>query len=299
MLSLHPLRLTQGMDWEQESPSATRIRLYLESLFASRNMALDFRCIGGSSYDEQFRIQIKAFDYYPVASCFKSLVVLYYYFNTPQDAWQDGENTSLYRMAVHSSNVETGVVLDEMSRRVRGRGNAIEKFNDFLRVTVGLANGLHTWNWEGSPTVGLSDPRYAPTSERLVWVAGQSYSVDNVFTASDLARCYDLLARGEYFSAAPTIKAAIAASRRLLSIPAADYRSPIERAYPNGYTGKDGILPAEDVATGRVVDDAGMIQVGDHTYIIAFMSAGESESTVIDVLREVANQIGVYENSGS
>jgi hypothetical protein len=288
-------RQTFAADWDHETPLAKSVRDYLQGVIGGRKMALDFRRIN-SENDEEFRIQINAVDYYPVASCFKAFAVLYYFLNTPPDVWDNSEYTPVYRAAVYSNNAQTGVLLDDVARRVPGRGNAIEKFNDFLHDVVGIDSGLHTWNWETSPTTGMSDERFAPGGRRTVRIRDQVYNVDNVFTAEDLARGYDLLARGEAFSRSDRMRQAIDQTRRLLSIRAPDYQSPIERVYKAGYMGKDGVLPASDVATGRVIADAGVVSTDEAQYIIAFMAAGESESTAVWVLSEVIGQIQAYEN---
>lgn len=289
----------RAYDWSAETPLAASMRHELEAVFSGLSMTLDFRCIN-SHLDEEFRIQINADQLYPVASCFKAFVVLYYFLSMPPEEWDATEYTPLYRMAVYSDNGATGVVLDNLSRRVSGSKNAIEKFNDFLLTTVGIENGMHTWKWEGSPTVGLSDPRFAPSFQRVVTVRGIDYQIDNVFTASDLARGYDFITRGEFFTHSEKFRNAVRATKDLLSISAGDvYRSPIERVYPAGYMGKDGVLPASDVAVGRVIDDAGALKAGNNTYIIAFMSAGDSESTAVNVLREVVRHIDIYERNRS
>lgn len=281
-------------DWEQETPLVTSIREHLEAVFSGLNMALDFRRIN-ARYDEEFRIQINGFNLYPVASCFKAFLVLCYFLHTPQSEWAYDESSPIYRTAVYSDNTDTGVVLDEVARRVPGHQNPIEKFNNFLHSTIGLTSGLRTWDWPDTPVVGLTDPRFAPSVTRQVLVDGQAFSVDNIFTAADLGHGYDFLARGEHFTPSPVLREAIRMTKTLLSIPAPEYQSPIERVYAGGYMGKDGILPGRDVATGRVVNDAGVLSVGSSAYLIAFMSAGESESTAIVVLREVVGQIEVYE----
>ncbi len=286
-------------DWYTETPLVASMRRELEAVFSGLSMTLDFRCINNHQ-DEEFRIQINVNQLYPVASCFKAFVVLYYFLSMPPEEWDASEYTPLYRMTVFSDNGATGVVLDNVSRRVSGSENAIEKFNNFLLNTVGIENGLHTWKWEGSPTVGLSDPRFAPSFQRVVRVRGIDYQVDNVFTAADLARGYDFITRGEFFTQSPEFREAVRATKALLSISAGEvYRSPIERVYPGGYMGKDGILPSTDVAVGRVVDDAGVIKVGENSYLIAFMSAGDSESTAINVLRSVVQEIDNYERNRS
>jgi hypothetical protein len=288
-----PLKLQTG-DWGTETPEVTAMREYLEEVIGGLNMALDFRCFHDNR-DEQFRIQINAFNLMPVASCFKAWVVLYYFLNTPANEQDITEFSPVYQMAVNSSNVDTGIVLLDVAERITGRGNAIEKFNDFLTIRIGMANGLHSWNWSDSPTIGLTDPRFAPTAQRLVYFAGQGYPIDNAFTAADLARGYDFLVRGETFTQSSELKTAIQATRAPLSIRGSNYSSPIERAYNGDYIGKDGILPSADTPIGRVVDDAGIIIIGDHTYLISFMSAGESESTAVDVLGEVVQQMNNYE----
>jgi hypothetical protein len=286
-------------DWYTDSPLVQSMRLELEAAIGTRKMALDFRCFNRRQ-DELFRIQINAFDLYPVASCFKSMLVLYYFLTVPEAEWDADRFTPLYRMAVYSDNVATGTILDNVARRVEGPGNPIEKFNDFLRRTIGLLNGLHTWNWPGNPVRGFSDPRYMPSlsTGRVVWKNDVYHMVDNVFTAADLSRSHDFVVRGQHFSQIERFRRAARATIGLLSIPADNgYRSPIERVYPDGYMGKDGILPSDNLELGRVVNDAGAITLGGHTYIIAFMSAGESESTAIDVLRGVVRQMDVYEDA--
>lgn len=283
-------------DWTAETPLVRQIRLNCEAILGGMSMALDFRAFD-PDLNEHFRIQIRANQLMPVASCFKAFVGFYYYLNTPQADWRDDEFTALYRMVVHSDNGATGVVLADVARRVEGPGNPIEKFNDFQRRVMGMTSGLHSWNWPGSPTVDFFDPRFAPSNERTVWVRGLPYPMDNVCTAADLARGYDFITRGEHFSSDERFRAACRAVRALLSIPSYTfYRSPIERAFPAGYTGKDGVLPTDDFPAGRVINDAGTIQMARHTYLLAFLSAGESESVALDVVRALVDQMTLYES---
>ncbi|MEZ4669113.1 MAG: hypothetical protein R3E39_14495 [Anaerolineae bacterium] len=294
---LLPLLQSGGpTDWDRETDLARSIREYLEGLFADRNMTLDFRRINGS-YDQEFKIQIKADFLYPVASCFKAWIALYYYINTPSDQWQDTEGTSLYSTVVFSSNTETGVVLAEVARRRPGDANPIVKFNDFLMKTVGMASGLHSWDWPGSPTVGFTDERFAPSDNRGVTYNGDFYRVDNLFSATDMAHGYDVLVRGEVFARWQTMKDAIAATSKLLSIRAPEYQSPLEFVAPDGYMGKDGVLPETDLPSGlgRVINDAGVLTVGDARYIIAFMAIGENETNIRAVLTDIVKMIGIYE----
>lgn len=289
-----PLRLQGPTDWDDETPLARSIREYLETVLAGRRMALDFSRINGE-FNEEFRIQIRAYDLYPVASCFKAWLPLYYYLNTARDAWEDGETTSLYNAVVFSSNVDTGIVLAEVARRIGGEANPIEKFNTFLRRRVGMANGLYSWDWPNAPTVGFVDARFQPTAERVVTVDEEPYLVDNAFSANDLAHGYNVLARGPHFARWERMREALEASLRLLAIRASGYQSPIETVYPDGYLGKDGILPTGDLPLGRVVNDAGILRVGDAQYIVALMAAGENELSVREVLTEIVAMIDVYE----
>jgi hypothetical protein len=222
---------------------------------------------------------------------------LYYYLNTPKDQWQDTLGTSLYSMVVYSNNTEAGTILVDVAQRASGSGNPIQKFNDFLMKNVGMTNGMHTWDYPGSPTVGFTDERFAPSTNRGMIYKGEYYLVDNLFTANDMAHGYDVLMRGASFARWDVMHQAILATDSLLTIPAPDYLSPLEYVFPKGYMGKDGILPETDLpkGLGRVIDDAGVVTVGDAHYIIAFMSMGEGESVVRDVLGGIAKMIDVYE----
>jgi hypothetical protein len=299
LFALMPVPGLKAQDpaWQQPNAAALHIQRNLQDLLRPWDMALDFRGLD-PDHNEQFRIQIRADELFPVASCFKAFVALYYYLNTPQEDWNDSPTTPLFRMVVNSDNGATGVMLANVAQRVAGPGNPIEKFNNFLQSVLGIPNGLHTWNWPGSPTVDFSDPRFMPSANtgRMVYLKTGAHFVDNVMTPADLVRGHDVITRGEYFAQNAGLKAALQATKALLAIPSTvDYRSPIERAYPEGYVGKDGILPASDVPTGRVIADAGAIQTTTYTYLLAFTSAGESESLAIDILRQVTEQIAVYE----
>jgi hypothetical protein len=292
------LQLLPGVptDWDGETPLAQSVREYLEDVFIGRKMALDFRRIN-DRYDEEFRIQINAFDLFPVASCFKSWLALYYYLNTPVEVWQDSQGSSLYDMVVFSNNLQAGAILAEVARRIPNSRNPIEKFNDFLQLTVGMANGLYSWDWPDSPTVGFTDVRFLPSDTRGVQVNDRFFLVDNVLTAADLAHGYDVLTRGDAFAEWEKLREAIEATDRLLSIPAAGYQSPFEYVFVEGYMGKDGILPEANLPAGlgRVVNDAGVVTIDDAQYIIAFMSIGENELAVREVLGEIARLIDIYE----
>ncbi len=292
----HLQQPTGPNDWDQETELAKSIRLFLESTFTGHEMALDFRRINAQN-NQEFRITIQADKLYPVASCFKAWVALYYYLNTPKDQWKDTQGTPLYSTVVFSNNTEVGTVLVDVAQRLGGSGNPIQKFNDFLIRSVGMTNGMHTWDWPGSPTVGYTDERFAPSFNRSMVYKDEAYLIDNLFTVTDLAHGYDVLQRGQTFARWDAMHEAILATNSLLTIPASDYLSPLEYVFSQGYMGKDGILPETDLpkGLGRVIDDAGVVTVGDAHYIIAFMSMGEGESVVRDVLNGIAKMIDIYE----
>ena len=136
-----------------------------------------------------------------------------------------------------------------------------------------------------------------PSDFRGMTYKDEFYLVGNLFTVTDLAHGYDVLQRGQVFARWDAMKQAIAAADSLLTIPAVDYKSPLEFVFTGGYMGKDGVLPETDLPSGlgRVINDAGVVTVGDTHYIIAFMSMGESESIIRNVLGDIAKMIEVYE----
>jgi hypothetical protein len=282
-------------DPRSPSPVLTRFTRTIREAVGERGMGLDVRKLDANN-NELFRIQVNAYNFYPLASCFKAFLILYYFWYTPPDEWDAAEGSTAYNVAVFSNNLATGVLLDEVGRRIRRNGNAIEKFNDFLTFDMFLALGLYRWNWEGSPTANMVDERFAARASRAVRIPDGEFLIDNVCTPAELADGYRFLARTDNdLNDNPNFQAILNAARQLLSISAPDYQSPIERTFPNGYTGKDGILPSDQLPVGRVVADAGLIAVADGVYIISFMSAGESESTVLEVLRIIAAEIETYQ----
>ncbi len=283
------------LDPRSPSPLRTRFEENVRAAIGTRAMGVDVRKLDAVG-SELFRIQVNPFDYYPIASCFKAFAILYYFWYTPLDEWDYDEGSTAYSVAVFSNNPATGILLDEVGRRIRRAGNAIEKFNDFLTFEMFLPLGLYSWNWEDSPTANMVDTRYIARASRSVRIPEGDFLIDNVCTAAELADGYMFLARTDNDLVAHThFQEVLTATRALLSISAPDYESPIERTFPNGYTGKDGILPSDQLPVGRVVADAGLIWVDNGAYIVSFMSAGESESTALYVLQVISDEIQNYE----
>ena len=270
-----------------------KMREQLEESLAGRNMALDLRALA-EGRDELFRVQINAEKLLPVASCFKAFVVPWYYLHVPPEDQQDDPDSAMWDMAVHSGNYFTAVVLDQVASRVPGEGNTLEKFNDFL-LSIGMQNGIFAW--DTGPTYGLYDLRYQPSDKtgRLVHVREREFWIFNVFTASDLAQGYDFIARGEHYSSGANVAEALRRARRILGIPEKGFRSPIERVFAPGYIGKQGIILTDEIPTGTVYNDAGLLDFGPRQYILAFMSVAEPTSKALAALREAVWQIGLME----
>lgn len=287
---------TTSADTMTRAQMIESMRASLLPLFEGKEMALEFFRIA-SDGTEDFRIQINNHELYPVASVFKSFLALYYFVNTPRDEWQYQQGSRVYSVVVYSNNGQSGQLLAEMGRRVEGPGNAIEKFNDFLLNVMGLTNGMYSWNWPGTPTVGLGDERFLPTQERQIWIRTLSESISNVWTAADLAIGWEFISR---FNESPYaddehFREAIRITRELCAIPANDYRSPIEKVLNSGYIGKDGTLPLGDINVGRVINDAGIVRVPTGEYIISFMSAGENEASTEPALQKVVDSMRLWE----
>jgi len=287
-------RAAAQTDWTREKPIVETMRRSLEDALTGKNMALDIRAINALN-DQEFQITINSTVFFPVASAFKAFIAPYYFLYTPPGAWQFTPGTDLYSSIVFSSNTATGAVLAETAQYAPGDDNPIEKFNNFLYEVIGIGDGLYGWDYEGSRTVGFGDPRYLPGNGRVVRLNGEAYRVDNVFSAEALARGWDVLTRGVAFAKWDTLRIALEQANALLSIPAGAYQSPIERVFPAGYTGKDGVLPVDELEVGRVINDAGVLTIGTRRYIVAFMSMSEGELTIIDTLKVVVDQLQVYD----
>ncbi|MCU0512076.1 MAG: L,D-transpeptidase [Anaerolineae bacterium] len=294
--------------WQQQQPETAaaptradvlaQIRRNLQEKFAGKEMGLDFRRLNATG-ELDFSLTFNAQELYPVASAFKAFVVLYYFLYTPVDQWEYTPGSHVYRVAVYSNNSLTGNLIHNTAPFAPFEGNSIEKYNDFLVQVLGMKEGLYTWYWVGNtPTNGVLDERFTPRRERLVRVREQSEFVGNVSSATDLAIGWQFIATAENDPRwqEDQFRRAIEATRQLLSIPSARYRSPIERVLFGGYTGKDGTLQVGDLDVGRVINDAGLVRVLDGQYIVSFMSAGESEESTDPALSEVIDSIRTYQD---
>lgn len=256
-------------------------------------LGLDLRAVDLRDGYQYFRITNNAFRLYPVASCFKVMAVLYYLLYTPQDDWQTDADSAAFRVATYSNNPMTGDLLVDTAPLYAAPGNAIEKFNHFLRFVLQMQNGLTDWNWPGSPTVGMVDPVYQPSTSRNVLVGERRIEMDNLFFPSDLANVWNRLLTSDPFPDEPQGIEAARMTLRLFSFPADVYESPIEQVYGE-YVGKDGVIPADDSPVGRVINDAGFFRVGQGVYLMSAMWVG-SDYTFLRLLEAIIGHLQDYE----
>lgn len=261
----------------------------LRALLDGRAIGFDLRHMNERG-EEYFRVQVNQDALYPTASCFKLMLVLYYLWHTPQNQWHLERGSIPYSVAVYSNNMRTGELLQAVGERIDIYGNAVEKFNDFLLFELGLRNGLYRWNWPGNPVEGQLDRRFAPSYvSRYVQLGYERYVMDNLTTAEELADVYALLLQ-PHSSRQPMLDA----MRELFSIPAEDYDAPIERAFDQLYTGKDGVIPSDASMMGRIINDAGIIRVGNNLYVLSYLCAGEGEFVGMTLLGQVAERLRDY-----
>jgi hypothetical protein len=270
-----------------------QLQARINTLFAGENIGFDLRGWNPILKRQTFQISINADAYYPVASSFKTLVILYYFWHTPRELWRDDPESDAYRVAVFSNNLLTGTLLENTAPYVGGFGNSIQKFNIFLTYTLGLQSGIFSWDWQGSPTFGQRDLYYEPTQQRSVIYNGERYDITNLFTANDLSRTYLFMLNPTSFSQFPQARDALIRTRALLSIPASGYQSPIERAF-GAYTGKDGVIPTEDSQFGRVTNDAGIVRPFMDEYVISILYA-QGEFRLVEFLRRIRAYLVEYE----
>jgi hypothetical protein len=291
----HSLSLTQSAPLDLEQGILNAIGRQ-EMGFSLRKLDDEMRVV--------FSINYNADKLYPVASCFKVFLLYYYFWNTPQEQWKTDRESAAYRVGVFSDNVKTGVLIRDTGEFVTVYGNPMEKFNDCILLNLGLKHGLHKWEWEGNPMVGFTDPRFEPSTERFIEIRGTSRNVDNLTTSTDLANGYVFLAQAAEGKLPPnpknpyfdTARAQLAATATLdlLSIPAENYKSPMERGF-GSYTGKDGVLQPEDLGIGYVVNDAGLVTVGESRYSIALISVGQTEYSTVLTLTAIHELLKEYE----
>ncbi len=267
----------------------------IKEIIGSAAVGLDIRRIDWSRGEADFAIQHNTESYFPVASCFKAMVVLYYLVMTPQNEWQIDERSSAYRVAVFSNNPLTGDLLQSTAEHFPGNANPIVKFNNWVREALMIPSGIVSWDWPGSPTVGWADRRHAATLAQNVSYRGANYLVDNIYRPVDFADFWAQLLKIRPLYGWRQAEPAVQTALELFSIPATGYQSPIERAW-GAYIGKDGVIPAADTLIGaRVINDTGIILVGQTPYVVSAMSL-DGEYFFVQLLRRILELVATYES---
>ena len=246
----------------------------------------------------------------PVASAFKSGVLMYFFhrvepivwnsvpveywaadsmYDMPliyRDAWTQYRYLlrDLYRMIVLSDNPAVGRTLTYMARRINSQ-QPIAQFNSWSHGVVGLSllSGINQWHYGVPASMDTADPRYA---NRQISFDGELYTYYNVMTARDLAMYYT------WFLDEMTSDQQLVAGT-LLNVVKDFRRSNIEflAAANRGMAfSKNGSLSSSTSAAGDVITDAGIIQHGNGTtYLMVFMSiaAGGSVARIFELADQV------------
>lgn len=277
-----------------DNPDVRQLETRLQQIINQATIGLEVRRIDWGSGQSDFIIGNNAKAYFPVASCFKALVVLYYLTHTPIEQWQTDEGDPAYRVAVFSNNPLTGELLTQTAVHNTGRANPIVKFNTWIRETLGIESGIVSWDWPNSPTIGWNDRRYSATADQAINYRGRSVLVDNVYRPYDLGQFWSYLLTLKPLYGWRNAQEVTQRTLELFSIPAPNYQSPIERAW-GAYIGKDGVIPAEDTPIGaRVVNDSGIVLVGHVPYVITAMSL-DGEYHLVETLKRIMEEINNYE----
>ncbi len=268
----------------------------INALVGARNIGVDVArfALDGDTVREVYRVGINQDALRPTASCFKAWLPLYYFNFTPYEDWRDDPDALVYKVAVHSNNVATGQLMQQVGA-LQNFGNDLEKYNDFMLYGMKLEHGISSWNWPGNPLVGFVDDRFSSGGDRVVRAGGETHNIGNVTTAADTLNGWRELLRRTVatddttYTDNPYRRQAALRALRVLSIPGIEsYNSPIERIVGRGvYIGKDGVLPADAISTGRVVNDAGLIPLADGALGISFFSVRESEFSAVEILRAI------------
>ncbi len=263
----------------------------IDALLQNKDMALELKRFD-SEGKVLYEYSRKSDELFPVASTFKLFVALYYFINTPQSEWKQEEGSDMHSMIVFSNNGKTGDVLAEVSSRVPGEGNAIEKFNDFLHEKVGMQkeNGIARWD--------AGALRAKKNTDEKVTKDPNSKAV-NFLTTEDIIKGLSFLATAESkddWEKDEQFQAAIKATRALASLPSPEYQSVLDRVAPfsNGY-GKDGILRPSDIGISVFTEGCVYPQSDGGSLVVAYMAKRQTEPTLRLVLKQVLDDISRFE----
>jgi len=288
---------TDSFDSEPVSSSAELLRQRLSELLGSSYSGFAMQLLSPNK-EVTDEVTISPDRLLPVASAFKSAVLLYYLTYVPKENWQLDKGTMAYNVIVYSHNRATGDLLHlaaEAQRQVEAQSsssgkNDVELFNDFL-MNLGLDGGwLSAWDFDSS-IAGQRDARYA---NRTIPVGGRQPMISNLATAQDLMKFYASTVDDQNHPVWSNDPEILEAFRFMCGIIDPQYQSPFERTF-YGYEviGKDGYLePGGIEGFGSARIDGGAMTFPDgHTLVVAAGTFNISESLMNVVYEEVRRYI--------
>jgi hypothetical protein len=289
---------TDSLDSERIiSRSAELLRQRLDELLGNSYSGFSLRLLNSSNEVED-EVTLSPDRLLPVASAFKSAVLLYYLTYVPKENWQLDKGTMAYNVIVYSHNRATGNLLHLAAQAQRradselthSNKNDVELFNDFLK-SLGLEGGwLSAWDFESNIS-GQRDTRYA---NRTISVSGRNPMISNLVTARDLMNFYASTVNDKNHPAWVLDPEILQTFRFMCGIIDPQYQSPFERSF-YGYEiiGKDGYLEPDGIEgflSARV--DAGAMSFPDgHTLVIAAGTFNISEAAINSVYEEVKKYV--------
>ncbi len=244
----------------------------------------------------------------PVASAFKSGVLMYFVDQMSADIWgtvpvefwnanssdempEDYRSSwkthrailrTLYQMIVLSDNVATGTVLATVAK-ANNRNDAVVAFNDWSRDTVGLSqlSGLGSWNNGLEEDINFIDERYTDNQTSL---NSQLVTLNNMMTPRDLGLFYAWMLSNMSDEAQTVCK-------NLLSIIYTNRGANLERLsqqFEGVAYSKNGSLSTD---AGYVVSDGGIIDLPDGRQFLLIVQSLDPDDAVISIVPELFEEL--------
>lgn len=240
----------------------------------------------------------------PVASAFKSGVLLYFIDQVDADVWGgvpvefwDASSTedmpedyhesfkkhrailrTLYQMIVLSDNVATGTVLAYVAK-LKNRTDATTAFNEWSQTVVGTSqlSGLGSWENGLETDVSFVDNRY---TDNQTSINSQLVTLSNMMTPRDL---------GLYYAWMLTHLSdeALTVCKNLLSVIYTNRGANLERLsqqFDGVSYSKNGSLLTN---AGYVVSDAGIIDLPDGRQYLLIVQSITPEGTVLSIVPDL------------
>ncbi|MCL4875904.1 MAG: L,D-transpeptidase family protein [Anaerolineae bacterium] len=267
--------------------------------------------------DNQLLAGLKTENLFPIASAFKSAVLMYFVHQIDESVWgsvpveywtarQSDEVPepyraaweqhspilfSLHEMIVISDNKSTGVVLQYVARQ-KGSTEPLVLFNDWSREVVGISqlSGMSDWAY-GISGMNPSDSRFVGREANIDY---KLVSYSNMMTPRDLGLYYAWM-----WSAMSERQREIC--KTVLSIIKDERRTNLEKLAHNNSSisySKSGSLGVNESVAGIVITDGGIIHNPDgKSYLLIFMSA--NADTKVEPIFQVMDDIlkGKYDTT--